>query len=491
MKYKIKVYNIWEYGQRKDAQGNPHQEDNIFPAYEQQKDSDRLFILCDGMGGHDAGEVASATVCEAMSKSILEHGEEADSYFSDAMLQEAIDAAFDELDKKDTGAAKKMGTTMTFLKLHDNGATIAHMGDSRVYQIRQGENTDDTDILFETQDHSLVNDMIKVGELTPEEAKHSRQKNIITRALQPHMERRPKADIKHITDIKAGDYFYLCSDGMLEEMDDSNIKYFFSKAAGSDEERVNKLKRATIDNRDNHSAIIVHILGVEGTVALPRETEDTQMGSNVGEVSDSTEEDTEMVSLEEQSSEKEESSMPILQVPPSSHPKQASMPKQKKQRKFIAVAVAALALIVMVVFAFKYFKPSDPKITDKENVAKPTPSKKKAKARKEKDPGNAQAQESNNAVNHEVNVLTNAIQNNSSSTPVKPPTPAKPGKPTPPSKPSSGQASQPHTGNPTTATSATPSKPTPTDVTQQTTKEDDDDVVESDQDKLKKKKKSK
>ena len=57
MKYKIKVYSIYEFGKRVDSEGNPHQEDNMFPLHGEACDDDRLFILCDGMGGHDAGEV--------------------------------------------------------------------------------------------------------------------------------------------------------------------------------------------------------------------------------------------------------------------------------------------------------------------------------------------------------------------------------------------------------------------------------------------------
>lgn len=262
MKYKLKVYAIWEYGQRTDANGNPHQEDCTFPLPKDIKDTDRLFILCDGMGGHDAGEVASATVCEAMGLSILKSQPDIEGDFTNEMLQRAIADAFDALDKKDTGAAKKMGTTMTFLKLHNRGCTIAHMGDSRVYHIRPGKDANDTRILFQTKDHSLVNDLIAIGELTEEEAKHSRQKNVITRAMQPHMENRPKADVYTSADIRPGDYFYLCSDGMLENMENPQICYNFSEAAGTDEEKVNRLTQATIENRDNHTAIIVHILEV-------------------------------------------------------------------------------------------------------------------------------------------------------------------------------------------------------------------------------------
>ena len=183
MKYKIKVYSILEFGQRKDAEGRPHQEDCLFPMPGKESDSDRLFILCDGMGGHDAGEVASATVCEAMSRTILNGGRGASGIFTQEDFEKAIGAAFLALDGKDTGAPKKMGTTMTFLKLHEGGAFTAHIGDSRIYHIRPGKSGADTRILHETSDHSLVNDLIKIGEMTREEARTSKQKNIITPRL--------------------------------------------------------------------------------------------------------------------------------------------------------------------------------------------------------------------------------------------------------------------------------------------------------------------
>lgn len=269
MKYKLKVYSIWEYGQRKDTQGNPHQEDSMFPEYGKQSDNDRLFILCDGMGGHDAGEVASAAVCDAMSHSILDDGHDKEGLFTHDDFSNALEAAFDSLDKKDSGAEKKMGTTMTFLKLHTKGATIAHIGDSRVYQIRPGKTGAETQIIFRTEDHSLVNDLIKIGELTKEEARFSKQKNVITRAMQPNMGYRPKADVYETSDIKAGDYFYMCSDGMLEQPEMENgesLKNIFSEMGGSDENKVEILKSVTEKNRDNHTAFIIHILDVEELV---------------------------------------------------------------------------------------------------------------------------------------------------------------------------------------------------------------------------------
>lgn len=269
MKYRLKAYNIWEQGPREK------QEDSIFPEYGKSTEADRLFILCDGMGGHSAGEVASSTVCKAMSESVFAHCKDSEGTFTDEDFLTALKDAFDELDTKDNGAEKKMGTTLTFLKFHDKGCTIAHIGDSRVYHIRPGKSADDTEILFQTSDHSLVNDLIKIGELTPEEAKISRQKNVITRAMQPCMERRTKADLYHTHDIRPGDYFMLCSDGILEQMEDNNLKYIFSEKGGSIENKVDMLIKVTYENRDNHSAHLIQItdvidpIPVEETIQIP------------------------------------------------------------------------------------------------------------------------------------------------------------------------------------------------------------------------------
>lgn len=257
MKYILNTSIIWEIGQR------DKQEDYIFPIPgEGGKEKNRLFILCDGMGGHSAGEVASKTVCNAMSNSILTHCHDVEADFSDDNFKTALNDAYDALDSQDNGASKKMGTTLAFLKFHSLGCTIAHIGDSRVYHIRPGKDSENTTILFETTDHSLINDLIKIGELTPEEAKHSQQKNIITRAMQPHMERRYKADIYHTHDIKPGDYFMLCSDGILETIEDENIKNIFSEKGGDLQNKTNILTKVTKNNHDNHSAILIQVVNI-------------------------------------------------------------------------------------------------------------------------------------------------------------------------------------------------------------------------------------
>lgn len=260
MKFKIKAYNLQELGQR------TNQEDSLFPALGKSTSDDRLFVLCDGMGGHEKGEVASATVCETLSRVILSAWHPGE-VLSDELFLQALSVAYDALDAKDNGEERKMGTTLTFLCLHSSGATVAHIGDSRIYQLRPASKNSPARIVFRTQDHSLVNDLVKIGEITEEEAKHHPQKNVITRAMQPCQEHRAKADIAHLTDILPGDYFYMCSDGMLEEASDENILNIITKPNATDEQKLEMLRNVTEENKDNHTAHLIHIDGVEGVSA--------------------------------------------------------------------------------------------------------------------------------------------------------------------------------------------------------------------------------
>lgn len=261
MKFTISARSIHELGQRSN------QEDSLFPSQTDKPSDGSLFILCDGMGGHAAGEVASGTVCEAMSKYIEEHPS-ADGVFGNADFEKALSAAYDALDARDTDDEKKMGTTLTFVKFHKEGCFIAHIGDSRIYHIRPSEHR----ILHVTQDHSLVNDLVKLGEMTPDEARKSPQKNVITRAMQPHQERRVSADVLNLTDIKAGDYIYMCSDGMLEQAEDKEIVNIVSLHK-PDTEKIKILTGATTANRDNHSAHLIRIVSVQDTESTNEDLE--------------------------------------------------------------------------------------------------------------------------------------------------------------------------------------------------------------------------
>ena len=249
--------SINEIGQRSN------QEDSIIQW------NNRLFVLCDGMGGHEKGEVASQTVCQSLVKWFEEHVK--DNSFSDDKLREALEYAYAELDRFDDGNPRKMGTTLTLLYIYNKSITAAHMGDSRIYHIRPSKH--DEGILYQSRDHSLVFDLFQAGEISYDEMATFSQKNIVTRAMTPGEDNRMRPDIIHITDVQPGDYFYLCSDGMLEQMsNDELISVLISDS--TDEEKKKKLIESTVNNQDNHSAWLIHIENVvkeEGDEALENE----------------------------------------------------------------------------------------------------------------------------------------------------------------------------------------------------------------------------
>ncbi len=251
-----KPYSFSEIG-RKDCQ-----EDRVYPKPEDVKDNQQVFVLCDGMGGHENGEVASETVAMALGKYLDEYlsqeGKSANDIFT-----EALNYAYDELDQKDTGAAKKMGTTMTCLYLHSKGYLVAHIGDSRIYHVRPSQ-TDKANnrlgIIYQSSDHSLVNDLLRVGELTEEEAINFPQKNVITRAMQPNLEKRHKADVYSFNDIKAGDYFFLCCDGVLEQLTNEQLCRILADDSLSDEEKMFAIKGVCDGKtKDNYTAYLIPI----------------------------------------------------------------------------------------------------------------------------------------------------------------------------------------------------------------------------------------
>lgn len=253
MQIQVSAKSIYELGQRSN------QEDYIYPSGSELPSSSDLFILCDGMGGHEKGEVASETVCRTMSSYIESHPRK-DGLFEEDDFQKALSAAYDGLDAEDTSSEKKMGTTLTFVKFHAGGCFIAHIGDSRIYHIRPATKS----ILHVTRDHSLVNDLVSLGEMTQEEARTSKQRNVITRAMQPHQSRRAMAECRNLTDLQAGDYIYMCSDGMLEKNRDVDIVDILSRKC-SDEEKIEILKMETRDNQDNHSAFLIRITSVNSS----------------------------------------------------------------------------------------------------------------------------------------------------------------------------------------------------------------------------------
>ncbi len=238
-----------------------NQEDFLWPLPEDVTSNNCVFLMCDGVGGQDSGELASQTAATALGVYLTEHPSD-DGIVTKAMFEEALAYGYDELDKVDTGAAKKMGTTMTCLVLHRGGALVAHIGDSRIYHIRPSlaDANGRSGIIYQSADHSLVNDLLRAGEITEEEAVDFPQKNVITRAMQPHLERRYRADIYNIDDVQAGDYFFLCCDGVLEQLTNDMLGAILSDSNLDDNGRIKAIKNVCDGKtRDNYTCWLIPV----------------------------------------------------------------------------------------------------------------------------------------------------------------------------------------------------------------------------------------
>ncbi len=237
-----------------------NQEDSIYPLKGKATDQNRVFVVCDGMGGMDKGEVASVTVCDAIG-SICESLYDPRKPFTDENFQHALQQAYNALDAADVRREGTMGTTMTFICFHSGGCLVAHIGDSRIYHLRPSLGYPEG-VRFRSCDHSLVQKLYDLGEISYNDMVTSSRKNIILKALQPYQEQRTKATYAHITDVKAGDYFYLCTDGMLEQMEDDELFNIVCNPDNTDEEKAQQLIELTKNNADNHSGYLIRVKGV-------------------------------------------------------------------------------------------------------------------------------------------------------------------------------------------------------------------------------------
>ncbi len=173
-----------------------------------------LYIVADGMGGHKAGDYASKLCVERMVQSI-EHSEHKTPV---SMFEEAVEAANEAVytEAQEHEAYEGMGTTLVACTIQEDTLYVANIGDSRLYLLR------DDDILQITDDHSLVEEMVKQGNITESEARVHPQKNIITRAV--GIDESVQADFFEV-EIRQNDIIMLCSDGLSNMVEDEDIEY--------------------------------------------------------------------------------------------------------------------------------------------------------------------------------------------------------------------------------------------------------------------------
>ena len=220
-----------------------------------------LFAVADGMGGAQAGEVASRLTAAA-----FREFHEADRLPPDerlhAIIQEANRRIYDRAHADSDFSG--MGTTVTAALLTGGRVTIGHVGDSRAYRIRNGELEQLTD------DHSLVGDLMRSGRLTPEEADAHPQRSVITRALGTDRE----VDVDTLAiEAEPGDLFLLCSDGLTTMVADDDILGILAAAPTLDDAARALVRAANTEGgEDNVTVVLFRVEGdehVEETLAAP------------------------------------------------------------------------------------------------------------------------------------------------------------------------------------------------------------------------------
>jgi len=242
-------YSINEQGGRKNN------EDDLFPAKWEVSRLKNLFLVCDGVGGNAYGEYASRTACEAIPDYFLKHSS---SEIDADYVRQAINYArqrFREFGLEHP-EAEGMSTTLTLLSLNRLGATAAWIGDSRIYHVRDGS------IMWKSRDHSYVNELVAAGAITEEEARDHNKRNIITRSLTANSNDKP--DIKILDDIQRGDFFFLCTDGVLEHISDDQLTEILEDTDSTTKQKRDQiLDRCLGRTRDNFTCYLMRIERVE------------------------------------------------------------------------------------------------------------------------------------------------------------------------------------------------------------------------------------
>ena len=236
-----------------------HNEDSIASIAEKG-----LVVLADGMGGYNAGEVASGMATTVITTEMRQLLDDHSPYEIDPksgqtaamkMLREQIAKANTSIYQASQSQPQYagMGTTLVMALFYDNKMMVAHIGDSRLYRMRG-------DIFSQvTKDHSLLQEQIDAGVITKEQAKHSSNKNLVTRALgiDPLVE----TEI-HEYDTQPGDIYMLCSDGLSDMVSDEDIGMTLQALGANLNLAVQQLVQMANDNggRDNVSVILIKIL---------------------------------------------------------------------------------------------------------------------------------------------------------------------------------------------------------------------------------------
>jgi len=298
-----------------------------------------LFAVADGMGGARAGEVASQIAVD-------EFAEQTDSGGSPeerlAAIVKSANRKIYERSQSDESHAG-MGTTLTAVLVHDQEVSLGHVGDSRAYLFR------DDELERLTEDHSLVEELMRMGKLSPEEAESDPRRSIITRALGPE----PEVDVETFTyPAKDGDVYLLCSDGLTGMLPEERVAEIL-RARSSLEQAA----RALVDDANarggkDNITVLLFKLAEEVTEGADVES-DTLSGSEDPEPAEAPEVaggDTVVLNREDAEAERAKAATATVTRPAASEPPPARRPEppaRTRKRRSKLVLAAVLSLIVV------------------------------------------------------------------------------------------------------------------------------------------------
>lgn len=250
----LEIVRLTDVGQKRD-----HNEDTVASDAEIG-----LVVLADGMGGYKAGEVASeiavlTIVAELKETMAMQEPGHADAVtgmqVESRLLYEAVAKANESIYSvsQDQPQCAGMGTTLVVGLFTNNKLLAGHIGDSRMYRLRNDEFTQIT------EDHSLLQEQIKSGLITPEQAKVSHNKNLVTRAV--GIDSEVVLEL-HEHEVEVGDIYLLCSDGLSDLVEDEDIHLTLSTLSANLELAANQLIQMANDNggKDNISVILARVV---------------------------------------------------------------------------------------------------------------------------------------------------------------------------------------------------------------------------------------
>ncbi len=244
----MRIYSATDVGQKRKMN-----QDYVFASADPVGNLPNLFVVADGMGGHNAGDYASS---HAVGTVVDEIRQDAD-FNPIKVIRHAIESANTEIitQAQNDENLRGMGTTMVVATIVGHYAYVANVGDSRLYLVNQ-------QILQVTKDHSLVQEMVRMGEINAEQARNHPDKNIITRAL--GAERTVDIDFFDLK-LEPGNVILMCSDGLSNMVEDSQIREIISDTEKNLEEKGKILISEANRNggKDNIAVVLIEPIANE------------------------------------------------------------------------------------------------------------------------------------------------------------------------------------------------------------------------------------